>query len=189
MYSRAKISDHPIHPALVAFPFVFYTSTVAALIAHAMTGDPFWFRAALTTNIAGVVMAVVAAIPGAIDLFAGIPHRSPARATGHLHASLQIAALALFTVSGVLVWNRWYARELIGGEMVIDGLAPLVVASLGLVATVIGGSLGWKLVQTHHVGIAPNLHQGPRPRRDHRHDPVLPRGAIGRTASQVRPMH
>jgi uncharacterized membrane protein len=185
MYSRAKISDHPIHPALVAFPIVFYTSTVAALIAHAATGDPFWFRAALTTNIAGVVMAVVASIPGAIDLFAGIPHRSAARATGHLHASLQIAALALFTVSAVMLWNRWYARELIAGEVVIDGIAPLIVASLGLVATMIGGALGWKLVQTHHVGIEPNLR--PRPRRDHSHDPVLPRGAIGRTASHVRP--
>jgi uncharacterized membrane protein len=180
MYSRAKISDHPIHPALVAFPIVFYVSTVAALLAHAATGDPFWYRAALTTNIAGVVMAVVAAIPGAIDLFAGIPLRSQARATGHLHASLQIAALALFTVSAVMLWNRWFDRDLVGGKVVIDGLAPLVVAILGLAATMIGGGLGWKLVQTYHVGVEPNV-------RGVRHDWHVRRDGIGRTPSQVRP--
>jgi uncharacterized membrane protein len=185
MYSRAKISDHPIHPMLVAFPIVFYTSTVAALIAHVVTGDPFWYRAALTVNIAGVVSALVAAIPGAIDLFAGVPPASRARSTGLLHASFHLAALGLFVVSAVVTWSRWFER----GRVALDASAPLAFAIAGMVATAIGGGLGWVLVQTFHVGVAPNrrprVHHAPRP-DDHAPAP-RPRPTIGRTPSHVRP--
>ena len=66
MYSKVTIAKHPIHPALVAFPVVYYTSTVAAMIIFLANGDPFWFRAAMLANVAGVATAVVAAIPGAL---------------------------------------------------------------------------------------------------------------------------
>jgi uncharacterized membrane protein len=186
MHSRAKISDHPIHPMLVAFPIVFYTSTVAALIAFAFSTDPFWFRAALTANVAGVVMALIAAIPGAIDLFAGVPQASRARSTGLLHMSFNLAALALFVVSAVVLWNRWYARDTVA----LDGIAPLAFAIAGLVATAIGASLGWVLVQTYHVGLSPNrrhrVRHAPRhPRVDEMRTPTH-RPSIGRTPSHVR---
>ena len=70
MYSKARIAGHPIHPMLVAFPIAFYTATVATLLAYVGTHESFWFRVAMVANLAGIVMAVVAVIPGAIDLFA-----------------------------------------------------------------------------------------------------------------------
>ena len=178
MYSKARIGDHPIHPALVSFPVVYYTSTVIALVAFAVSRDPFWFRAALTANIAGVAMAVVAAIPGAIDLFAGVPRRSRARATGLRHAVFNVAALALFSVCAALLWARWYDPDVIAGREALTTTAPLLIAIVGLAATGVGGALGWKLVQTHHVGVAPNIYGRP---------PGVPDASVGRTVSQIRP--
>src|SRR3954462_759161 len=95
MYSKAAIAKHPIHPMLIAFPVALYVSTVVALIVHVAVADPFWYRAAFWTNLAGVVMAAVAAVPGLIDLL-GLPARSRARATAVRHAAFNVLALAMF---------------------------------------------------------------------------------------------
>src|SRR4051812_43820225 len=84
MYSKARIAGHPIHPMLIAFPIALYAATVVTLFAFIGTKDYFWYRAATYANIAAVVMAVVAAVPGLIDLL-NVPDRSKARATGLRH--------------------------------------------------------------------------------------------------------
>jgi uncharacterized membrane protein len=152
MKTKAAIAGHPLHPALVAFPVAFYTATLLALIAYAAVGDPFWFRVALVANIGGVAMALIAAIPGAIDLFATIPGRSPARRTGLKHAAFNVGALVLFAISAGLLWGEW--RDVIAPAAAeLDATAPLVLSALGLACTGAAGVLGWKLVQTHHVGV------------------------------------
>jgi len=157
MYTKARIAGHPIHPALIAFPVALYTSTVVALIVHAVTGDPFWYRAAMWTNIAGVVMAVVAAIPGAIDLFS-LPNRTRARTTGLRHAGFNVLALVLFAISGVILYRNLYGNPGMNGAFKLDDAAPLALTIVGLASTVIAGTLGWTLVQTHHVGVKPTQH-------------------------------
>ena len=147
MLTKARIAGHPIHPMLIAFPVALYTSTAVALIAFAGTHDPFWFRVAFWANLAGIVMAAVAAIPGAIDLLS-LPEHTMARRTGYAHAALNTTALALFVISDILIGQRLYAGSLVY-------VAPLVVALCGVAVTVSAGALGWSLVQTHHVGVAP----------------------------------
>ena len=127
---------------LIAFPVALYTATVVTLLVHAGTADPFWYRVALYANIAGVVMAIVAAVPGLIDLL-GVPRESRARPTGIRHAAFNTLALVLFAISAVLLYR--------GGGVA----APLVLAILGLLSTLVAGALGWTLVQKHHVGVAP----------------------------------
>lgn len=147
MKSKAHIAGHPIHPMLIAFPIAFYTATVATLIVFTAIGNLFWYRVAMWTNLAGVVMAAVAAIPGAIDLFS-LPRHSAARATGLRHAGFNVLALALFTISVVILYaNRGTANP--------DAAAPLVLGILGVASTLVAGWLGWTLTQTHHVGIEP----------------------------------
>src|SRR4051812_45093025 len=89
MYTRARIAGHPIHPMLIAFPIALYVSTVVALLSFLGTNDYFWYRVATYANIAGVVMAAAAAVPGLIDLL-HIPERSRARATGLRHAGFNV---------------------------------------------------------------------------------------------------
>ncbi|HMG23267.1 MAG TPA: DUF2231 domain-containing protein, partial [Kofleriaceae bacterium] len=79
MDSKARIAGHPLHPMLVAFPLAFYTATVAALLAYLGTREAFWYRFAMVANVSGIATAVIASIPGAIDLLA-LPRGSRARA-------------------------------------------------------------------------------------------------------------
>ena len=139
---------------LIAFPVALYVATAVALIVFAGTSDAFWFRAAFWTNLAGVVMAAAAAIPGFIDLIT-LPDRSRARSTGYRHAALNVLALGLFVISDVLLGRSWYA----GGAL--PYAAPLVLSLIGVAATVGAGWFGWMMVQTHHVGVKPTTRVGP----------------------------
>jgi uncharacterized membrane protein len=165
MYSKARIAGHPIHPMLVAFPIAFYTATVATLLAYVGTHESFWFRVAMVANIAGIITAVVAVIPGAIDLFA-LPQGSRARATGLKHAGFNLLATGLFVISAVLLYRSWTHRVMVDGEYIFDATIPLAMAVIAWVSMIIAGSLGWALVQTHHVGIKPALTRADRPSRE-----------------------
>jgi uncharacterized membrane protein len=157
MYTKARIAGHPIHPALIAFPVALYTANLVALLVFAGTDDGFWYRAAMWTNIAGVVMAAVAAIPGLIDLLS-LPRRTRARTTGLRHAGFNVLALVLFVVSAVLLWRSFHGAPNADGTLHYAFTAPLVLSIIGLASTMVAGALGWTLVQTHHVGIRPTQH-------------------------------
>lgn len=157
MYTKARLAGHPIHPALIAFPVALYTATVVALIVFAGTHDGFWYRAAMWSNLAAVVMAAVAAIPGLIDLLA-LPHGSRARSTGLRHAGFNVLALVLFVISEVLLWRSYHGGPSADGTFHYMFAAPLVLSIIGLASTMVAGALGWTLVQTHHVGVRPTQH-------------------------------
>lgn len=156
MYTKARIAGHPIHPMLVAFPVALYVATVVTLFVHIVTGDSFWFRAALWANIGGVATAVLAAIPGFVDLI-NLPRHSRAQRTGLRHAAFNVLALGLFAISAVMLYRTAGGTAMIpGGAYRFDVTAPFVLSILGALSTVAAGWLGWTLVQTHHVGIAPS---------------------------------
>ena len=151
MLTKARIAGHPLHPMLIAFPVAMYVATLVALIVYyAGSHDPFWYRAAFWTNLAGIVMAAVAAVPGLVDLL-GLPRGSRARLTGVRHAGFNVLALLLFVLSDILI-----GRGLTRGTYALA--APFVLVVLGCAATVCAGWLGWTLVQTHHVGVKPTTH-------------------------------
>jgi uncharacterized membrane protein len=146
MESKAQILGHPIHPMTVGFPVAFYTATLASYLAYAASGDPFWFRVGVVANVAGVLMAAVAAIPGFIDWALAIPNEHPAKATGLTHMLLNVGALVLFGIDAVLQGKRWQ-------EGVVEYGSAIALAAIGMALTLAAGFLGWKLVQKHHIGI------------------------------------
>lgn len=147
MYSRAKLLGHPIHPMLVGFPVAFYALTLVTYVTYGATDDPFWLRIGIVANLAGVITAAAAAIPGFIDWAFGIPSGHPAKATGLQHMLLNVGALAFFAIDAALQAGRWSDPE--PGSLVAVALA---VVGFGL--TLGAGFLGWKLVGEHHVGVA-----------------------------------
>jgi uncharacterized membrane protein len=172
LYSKVKVGGHPLHPMLVAFPVTFYTTTLIGFATYALTGNLFWWRIGLWSNVAGVVTALVAAIPGFADWAVGIPKQSPAKATGLKHMLLNLSALALFTVNLVAQRNNWAQEDVTvlgegmgvisssgAGALVVQAIiAPdprlaLLLSALGFVLTLSAGFIGWALVQTHHVGV------------------------------------
>jgi uncharacterized membrane protein len=90
--------------------------------------------------LAGAAMAVLAAVFGMFD-FSGVPRGTPARRSGWIHAALNIPSTVLFAAAGAMLYF---------GD---TGRVPLVLASVAFVATGAAGWFGWKLVQTHHVGV------------------------------------
>jgi uncharacterized membrane protein len=145
MYSKVKVAGHPIHVMLIPFPIALYTITLLAFIVAAAGGGDFWFRVGTYANIAGVVMAGLAALPGFID-WTGTPSHSAARATGLTHMLLNVAALVLFLINAIMQGSRLSA-----GTHTYD--AAIVLPAVGLLCTIGAGWFGWKMVQTHHVGV------------------------------------
>ena len=170
MYSKARIAGHPIHPMLVAFPIAFYTATVATLLAYVGAHETFWFRVAMVADVAGILTAALTVIPGAINLFA-LPATSRARATG-LDAGFNLLSTGLFAVTALLLYRAWSQRMMIDGEYVFDATIPLAMSVVAWVSMVVAGSLGWTLVQTHHVGVKPALTRADRPSREPELDDV-----------------
>lgn len=145
MYSKVKIAGHPIHPMLIAYPVAFYTATVVCYIAYSSNQNPFWFKVAVVSNIAGAIMAAIAAVPGFIDwLF--IPSDSRAKKTGLFHMICNVLALVCFAVTAFLECPRWDDEH--------PGLGIAIpLTATGFVLTLAAGFLGWTLVQRHHVGV------------------------------------
>lgn len=146
LYSRVKMFGHPIHPMLVAYPIALYTWTLVSYLIYLVGGDPFWFKVAVVTNIAALIMAVITALPGFIDWAIGIPRDTPAKAHGQTHMLLNVGALVLFLINAIINTGQFLSSspERVGG---------FVLALLGVICTVGAGFFGWTMIQNDHVGV------------------------------------
>ena len=145
MYSKIKIFGHPLHPMLIPFPVAFYTGALVCYIVYSSNHDAFWFKIGYVANLAGIIMAALAALPGFID-WLNIPSDSKAKKNGFLHLAANVTALFLYTMCFLEVKDKW------------DDVSPAVGNTVGLTATgfiltLIAGFLGWTLVQKDHVGV------------------------------------
>jgi uncharacterized membrane protein len=148
MHSRIKLFGHPIHPMLVGYPVALYTATLVAYAIYAGNADPFWFKFAVVVNLAGVGMAVLTALPGFLDWALGIPAGSEAKRTGLAHMGLNLLALGLFAANLGIHVHGWADTQPTGAT------SGIVLAALGILATLAAGFLGWALVQDHGVGVS-----------------------------------
>jgi uncharacterized membrane protein len=118
-------------------------------------------------------MAAFAIIPGAIDLFS-LPKDSPARVTGYKHAGFNVVTNVLFLINAFLLWHGWGERVLVEGRYFLDATVPLALSIVGVLTMVIAGVLGWKMVQTHHVGISDVADERALDRYDDQLEPWMP---------------
>jgi uncharacterized membrane protein len=146
MYSKIKIFGHPVHPMLVAFPVAAYTGTLAAFAIYDAMPTQFWLNMAIALNVVGVCSAALAALPGALDWLIGIPMRSSAKVVGLFHAVFNVFALGLFLASVDFYASNW------NGPLA-DPVKGLTLSGAGVLCTLVAGGLGWRLVQTFHVGV------------------------------------
>jgi hypothetical protein len=104
-------------------------------------------------------------IPGVIDLLS-LPANSRARSVGLRHAGFNLVATVLFAATAAIIYRGWTHRVMADGQYRFDATIPLAMSVVAWVSMVIAGSLGWALVQTHHVGIKPALTHARRPSRE-----------------------
>jgi nitrite reductase/ring-hydroxylating ferredoxin subunit/uncharacterized membrane protein len=144
MRSKAHISSHPIHPMLIAFPVAFLSGTfifdVLAVILHK---DDLW-HTAYYLEIAGIVSALVAAIPGIIDFVGTVPPNSSAKKRGAQHGLINVTHLIIFCIA-------WWLRR----DEEVSRILILSLETTGVTLLSIAGWLGGTLVYRNQIGVDP----------------------------------
>ena len=137
--TSARVAKHPIHPMLVVLPLGLWVAALAFDAIYAFTGRP-GFRTAAFWNVgAGVIGALLAAIPGFVDW---LSLTGRAARLGTYHMILNLAAVAIFAIN-------WFVRTRVDA----DSVWPLLLSIVGVVGVAIAGWLGGELVYVDRVGV------------------------------------
>lgn len=142
MRSRAQIKAHPIHPALIPFPFAFLTGAPLFDVAGVLLDWPDLFVTAGHMIVAGIATGVLAAIPGAIDYVYAVPPKSSGKTRATRHALLNLTALLMFAIA-------WALRGADGSP----GAVPLTLEIFGAAMLAYAGLLGGTLVVRNMVSV------------------------------------
>lgn len=155
MHSPASFKGHPIHPMLVVFPIGLWGfSLVADLIYQWGIAGATWSLVAYYTMAGGIVGALLAAIPGLIDLMA--IRESKAKRIGIAHMAINLLVVVLYAVNLFVRGTQGYGA---------DAGVALSVAAVGLLS--ISGWLGGELVYVYGVAVEGRV-EGRQPAGQHR---------------------
>jgi len=141
--STASIGGHPIHPMLIPFPIAFFVATLVCDLAFWRSGNVDWSMASLWLLGAGIVMALLAAIAGLIDVLGDPRIRALREVWWHAGGNLLLVLIQ--------IWS-WYLRYSEGAAVVLPtGLILSVVSVLLMLFT---GWMGWQMVYRDHVAVS-----------------------------------
>src|SRR4051794_33562348 len=143
MRSRASVRGHPIHPALIPFPFAFLYGAFLFDLAGRWAERPGWWATGGRLGLLGIAAAVVAAVPGFIDYFFTVPPNSSGKRRATKHMVVNLTAVVLFAAA-------WAIRKEAGTS---PGTAVLLLEGLGLGLLTVGGWLGGVLVNRNQIGV------------------------------------
>jgi uncharacterized membrane protein/nitrite reductase/ring-hydroxylating ferredoxin subunit len=143
MRSRASIKGHPIHPALIPFPFAFLYGAVGFDILGHLTGNESFWTTGAYLALAGIGAAMLAAVPGFIDYVFTVPPNSSGKARATKHMLVNLTAVALFAIAWVLRGSVEARPELL--QLLLEG------AGAGLLT--VGGWMGGTLAYRNQIGV------------------------------------
>jgi uncharacterized membrane protein len=146
MRTPASIAGHPIHPMLVPIPIgLWLFSLVCDVVYAAGWGGEIWRSIAFYNMVGGVIGALMAAIPGLIDLIS--LHERPKK-TALVHMSINLTIVALYVVNILLrIANPDVLR------------VPLVLSIVAVAMLTVSGWLGGKMV--YELGVAVDNAEAP----------------------------
>jgi uncharacterized membrane protein len=151
MKSRIVVAGHSLHVMLVAFPLGLLCLSPLWDLLRLSTPQPAWGIIGFWTIFAGVVSALVAAVPGLID-FLAIPTGTRAKLVGLRHLQLNLTLVGLFTLSLVL-------RKIAPGGYQNAGIPQMLPGWFGVVVAGFSAWMGSELVETLGIGV----HDGANP--------------------------
>jgi nitrite reductase/ring-hydroxylating ferredoxin subunit/uncharacterized membrane protein len=132
--SRAQFKSHPIHPALIPFPFAFLTGACFFDVIGVIRGAPAWWTTGAHLEAAGLVAGLIAAVPGAIDYVYTVPPRSSGKKRATRHAIGNVSALLLFAAA-------WLTRAPAAAPGAITLLLEFIGAGVLAYSAYLGGTL------------------------------------------------
>ncbi len=142
MRSAAHFRGHPIHPMLIPFPIAFLTGAFVADLAGRITGHLTWSSTGGYLAIAGIVTALLAAVPGLIDYFRTVPPNSSGKRRATKHMLLNLGVVAVFAVATYL---RRDAVEPQTSVVILEGVAVVMMS--------VAGWLGGELVSRNQISV------------------------------------
>lgn len=146
MKTRASFAGDPIHPMLVHYPIALWTTSVITDVVFYFQRNSSLILISKFLIAAGIVGALLAAVPGLIDW---LTITDPVvKKTGNLHLILNVSALLLFGVSLYLRMKN-YGAPAVGFHLKV----PFVVSVAGWIDMAIAASLGGKLVYKYRMGV------------------------------------
>src|SRR6266540_893478 len=141
MPSTASFKGHPLHPIIIPLPIgLWIFSLVSDLIFKFGYGGPVWNDVAFYTIAGGIVGALIAALPGLIDLVSIENPKS--KSIGIWHMVINLLAVGLYCV------NFWLRTHRAPGDNL-----PIVLSAIGIVLIVISGWLGGEMVYVRGVAV------------------------------------
>jgi uncharacterized membrane protein len=141
MSSPASIAKHPIHPVLVALPIGLWIFSLVSDVIHVMEwGGPVWKDVAFYTMAGGLGGALLAAVPGLIDLLS--MSTGKVKTIGIWHMSINLVAVTLFAAN---LWLRYQSAP--------GAAPPIWLSVIGVVLLGISGWLGGEMVYVHGVAV------------------------------------
>jgi uncharacterized membrane protein/nitrite reductase/ring-hydroxylating ferredoxin subunit len=143
MRSKASYRGHPLHPALIPFPFAFLTGALLFDVAGRLAERPAWWTTGGHLAAAGVAAALLAAVPGFIDYRHTVPPRSTGKQRATRHMLVNLSAVGLMAAA-------WLLRPDAPEPPSLAVLA-LEVAAVGLLC--VGGWMGGVLVNRNQIGV------------------------------------
>jgi uncharacterized membrane protein/nitrite reductase/ring-hydroxylating ferredoxin subunit len=142
MKSKVNIKSHPLHPILIPFPIAFFTGTLLFHIIGWLADNPDFLKTAYYLNIAGILFALLAAVPGFIDFLYTVPPKSSGKKRAAKHGITNVIMLVCFVIA------FFYRRDETPNHFL---LALLEIIGVSLM--VIAGWMGGTLVYRNQIGV------------------------------------
>ncbi|WP_034348411.1 DUF2231 domain-containing protein [Noviherbaspirillum massiliense] len=142
METPASIRKHPLHPMLIAFPIGLWIFSLICDGLGLLLADASFAIVAFYTLIGGLAGAIIAAVPGMVDLLSLMHTRVKGIALAHM--SINIAVVILYAVN-------------LGLRLPSISAPPLSAVALSLAGVVLLGISGWlgaEMVHVHGVGVS-----------------------------------
>jgi uncharacterized membrane protein len=146
MKTKASFAGEPMHPMFVHYPIALWTTSLITDIIFYFHRNTSLILISKFLIAAGILGAIVAAIPGLVDWLTIT--EPAAKKTGTLHLILNISALILFSVSLYLRMKN-YGAAAMGFHLKV----PFLVSVAGWIGMAISASLGGKLVYKYRMGV------------------------------------
>jgi nitrite reductase/ring-hydroxylating ferredoxin subunit/uncharacterized membrane protein len=141
---QGRFLRHPLHPLLTHFPVGLFSLSLLLDLASFIWPDATLVRASFYCIVAGLVMALLAALPGIVD-YTDIRRDHPARKIATTHMLLNLVAVALYAVNAGVRAGAETAGHVPALPFVLS------LAAYGLLT--ISAYLGGKLIYTNGIGV------------------------------------
>jgi uncharacterized membrane protein len=148
MRSRFSIYGHPLHPLMVTLPIGLFVWAFIADVIYVISDNMTWYDISFWSGVAGIVTALVAAIPGLGD-YLTIAVRSDANVIATAHLALNVAVIVLYAVAAGFAADD---NATSGGNLT----AVVLLHGVGVVFLAVSGALGGEMVYRHHLAVIPD---------------------------------